>query len=132
MTKPNQFTVASPLILELDRDHPELLNVIADVYNTAETDNKLNFKANASDVTTSLNDTQATLTAGTASLGSQSFLSEATIKHIINGLGISLFSDANGIVLTGRDAYTKTKADSLLNAKATATNVFTKDETYDS
>ena len=29
------------------------------------------------------------------------------MKKIVNGIGISLSSDANGVVITGRDAYTK-------------------------
>ncbi len=41
------------------------------------------------DVTTSLNTKQATLSAGTATTGSQSILSGSTIKNIVPGTGIS-------------------------------------------
>ncbi len=61
------------------------------------------------DVTASLNTKQATLSAGTASTGSQSILSGSLIKNIVPGTGISLLSDVNGITVTDIDAYTKTE-----------------------
>ncbi len=67
----------------------------------------LHAKANASDVTTSLNTKQATLTAGAATTGSQSILSGSTIKNIVPGTDRSLSSDVNGVTVTGRDSYTK-------------------------
>ena len=45
------------------------------------------------------------------------------------GVAISLSSDANGITITGRDAYTKTETDNALSLKANASSVYTKDET---
>ena len=56
---------------------------------------------------------QNTLTAGTASLGSQSILAGTIVKNIISGLAITLNSDDNGIVITGRDAYTKTEVNQI-------------------
>ncbi len=70
------------------------------------------------EVTASLNTKQATLTAGTSPTGSQAILSGSTIKNIIPGTGMSLSSDANGIVITCRDAYTKTETDDKLILKS--------------
>ena len=62
-----------------------------------------------SEVTASLSTKQPTLTAGTASTGSQAILSASIIKNIAPGTGVTLSSDANKIVITGIDAYTKTE-----------------------
>ena len=68
------------------------------------------------EVTTALNTKQDTLTAGTASTGSQAILSGSTIKNIIPGTGMSLLSDVNGIVITGRDAYTKEEVNTNISS----------------
>ena len=87
-----------------------------DTYTKTETSEFLNAKANASDVTTSLNTKQATLSAGTASTGSQSILSGSTIKKIVPGPGISLSSDVNSVTVTGRDSYTKSEVDTKISS----------------
>ena len=67
------------------------------------------------EVTTALNTKHATLTAGTASTGSQAILSASIIKNIALGTGVTLSSDANKIVITGIDAYTKTEVNQKIS-----------------
>ena len=62
-------------------------------------------------VTTAVGTKQATLTTGTAVTNSQAILSGSIIKTIVPGTGISLSSDANGIIVTGTDAYDKANID---------------------
>jgi hypothetical protein len=76
------------------------------------------------DVTSSLNTKQATLSTGTASTGSQAILSGTTIKTIVPGTGVSLSSDVNGITVTGIDAHNKTKQQLVfLKTKANSSDV---------
>ncbi len=78
-------------------------------------------------INTNVTAKQATLSAGTAVTGSQAILSGTTIKHIVNGTGISLSSDVNGITVTGIDAYDKSNIDSKLST--INTNVTAKQPT---
>ena len=74
-------------------------------------------------VTTAVGTKQATLTTGTAVTNSQAILSGSIIKTIVPGTGISLSSDANGIIVTGTDAYDKANIDgktTTINTNVTA------------
>ena len=74
-----------------------------DAYDKANIDSKI------STINTNVGAKQATLSAGTATTGSQSILSGSIIKNIVPGTGISLLSDVNGVTVTGTDAYTKSE-----------------------
>ena len=65
---------------------------------------------------------QNTLTAGTASLGSQAIVAGTIVKNVISGLGITLNSDDNGIVITGRGAYTRTEVNQIQTNLETSIN----------
>ena len=74
-------------------------------------DNTLNIGVSSNVINLEVNRTniQEKLSAGTASANSQSVLSGSTIKNIVPGTGLTLSSDANNIIITGIDAYTKTE-----------------------
>ena len=78
-------------------------------------------------VTTAVGTKQATLTTGTAVTNSQAILSGSIIKTIVPGTGISLSSDANGIIVTGTDAYDKSNIDGKITT--INTNVAAKQAT---
>jgi hypothetical protein len=50
-------------------------------------------------------------TSGTSSLDSQAIISGSVIKNLKPGTAITLTSDDNSIIISGRDAYTKTETD---------------------
>jgi hypothetical protein len=50
-------------------------------------------------------------TSGTSTLDSQAIISGSVIKNLKPGTAITLSSDDNSIIISGRDAYTKTESD---------------------
>ena len=84
-------------------------------------DNTLNIGVSSDVINLEVNKTniQEKLSAGTASANSQSVLSGSTIKNIVPGTGLTLSSDANKIVITGIDAYTKDEVAALASVYAT-------------
>ena len=61
-------------------------------------------------------------TSGTSSLDSQAIISESVIKNLKPGTAITLTSDDNSIIISTRDAYTKTETDTQLALKSNITN----------